>query len=152
MLYIRRCLEWRFESDCMKQHLYMSYFHYVPSDSRQQGRVEEASKEQKDVLEMRKRILGEEHPDIFTSTDVLSWTWATRTHRGGCRRESWRKGSGSQQTIIPYLQNNRSINRKNAMISYLFRFTRFRPTGSSSFRECIYITLIIRANTLIASR
>jgi hypothetical protein len=45
---------------------------------------------------MRKRILGEEHPDILTSMDVLSWAYGQQ----GCTEEATGERVGEKEVDL----------------------------------------------------
>jgi Tetratricopeptide repeat len=52
----------------------------LASTYRNQGRWKEAEKLEAQVMEMRKRVLGEEHPDTLTSMNNLAFTWKGKGH------------------------------------------------------------------------
>src|SRR5256886_17626362 len=43
-----------------------------------QGRWKEAEELEVQVIETRKRVLGQEHPDTLTSMNNLAWTWKSQ--------------------------------------------------------------------------
>jgi hypothetical protein len=50
----------------------------LASTYRNQGRWKKAEERNVQVMEMRKRVLGQEHPDTLTGMANLAFTWKSR--------------------------------------------------------------------------